>query len=186
MFEVAHSNAEELIKADRKRSEKQKSEDIVFLNEQRTTDKAIFVSKNKEFKRRSVLEQEREERTIKRKMQEEARSIKEIERVNSQIQNVLEDLNDLTEEAETDDSDEDYVEESVSVPGPAKRKKKTDLITIQLPRNIIEATVKSATLAGVSVSQHQILIAGVIKAGGGNLDDFYLSHTYVRESRKKI
>ena len=33
MFEVAHSNAEELIKADRKRSEKQKSEDIVFLNE---------------------------------------------------------------------------------------------------------------------------------------------------------
>ena len=85
MFEVAHSNAEELIKADKKRTEKQKSEDIIFLNEQRTTHRALFVSKNKEFKRKSVLEQEREERTIKRKMQEQARSIKEKERVNSKF-----------------------------------------------------------------------------------------------------
>ena len=97
-------------------------------------------------------------------MQEQARSKNEKERVNSKFQNVLEDMNDLTEEAETDDLDEDYEEESVSVPGPAKRKKKTDLITIQLPRNIIEAIVESATLVGVSVSQHQNHIAGVIKA----------------------
>ena len=57
-------------------------------------------------------------------MKEEARSIKEKERVNSETQNVLEDLNDLTEEAETDNFDEDYEEESAPVPGPAERKEK--------------------------------------------------------------
>ena len=43
MFEVTHSNAEELIKAEKKRTEKHKSEESIFLNEQRTTHRALFV-----------------------------------------------------------------------------------------------------------------------------------------------
>ena len=98
----------------------------------------------------------------------------------------MEDQNELTEETETDDQDKNDDKKSVPVPGPAKRMKKTDLITIQLPHNITEATVDTTTLAGVSVSQHQIIVAGVIKAGGRDIDDFFLSHNYVRDSRKRV
>ena len=99
-----------------------------------------------------MQEQEREERAIKRKMQQQAREENEKERLNNDLQNILEDHNEVTEETETDDQDQSDDMESVPVPGPAKRMKKPDLITTQLPRNIIEATVESDTLAGQSVA----------------------------------
>ena len=43
IFEVFHSNAEDIINANRRRNKKQKAEDIAFLHEQKLTHRAVFV-----------------------------------------------------------------------------------------------------------------------------------------------
>ena len=76
MVEVSHSNAEELIKGGKKRTVEQNFYYIKFLNEQRTTHRAQFLSEDKEYKRRCVQEQEREVRAIKRRKMQQAREEK--------------------------------------------------------------------------------------------------------------
>ena len=80
IFEVFHSNAEDIINADRRRNKKQKAEDIAFLHEQKLTHRAVFVFNENVYKKKDQEFQERKERSQKRKSKEAARARKERER----------------------------------------------------------------------------------------------------------
>ena len=66
IFEVFHSNAEDIINADRRRNKKQKAEDIAFLHEQKLTHRAVFVFNENVYKKKDQEFQERKERSQKR------------------------------------------------------------------------------------------------------------------------
>ena len=77
-----------------------------------------------------------------------------------------------------DDSDEEY-----SQGPPGKKKNGGKLI---LAGNILEETVKVAVRYGLSINQHLGMVAGIIIAGGGNLDDYSLSQATAVRAKNKV
>ena len=57
---------------------------------------------------------------------------------------------------------------------------------MEVPENILEKTQQIATAKGISPQAHVDIIAAVISASGGNIDDFRLSRTTGYRSREKV
>ena len=95
---------------------------------------------------------------------------------------------------QTTDTDTDKSMESLlqQIGHPTSRKRRRTrsgevrTITLEVPENILEKTQQIATAKGISPQAHVDIIAAVISASGGNIDDFRLSRTTGYRSREKV
>ena len=89
----------------------------------------------------------------------------------------------------TDKSIESLLEQ-IGHPTSRKRRRtrsgEVRTITLEVPENILEKTQQIATAKGISPQAHVDIIAAVISASGGNIDDFRLSRTTGYRSREKV
>ena len=89
----------------------------------------------------------------------------------------------------TDKSMESLLEQ-IGHPTSRKRRRtrsgEVRTITLEVPENILEKTQQIATAKGISPQAHVDIIAAVISASGGNIDDFRLSRTTGYRSREKV
>ena len=94
-----------------------------------------------------------------------------------------------TQTTDTDKSMESLLEQ-IGHPTSRKRRRtrsgEVRTITLEVPENILEKTQQIATAKGISPQAHVDIIAAVISASGGNIDDFRLSRTTGYRSREKV
>ena len=94
-----------------------------------------------------------------------------------------------TQTTDTDKSMESLLEQ-IGHPTSRKRRRtrsgEVRTITLEVPENILEKTQQIATAKGISPQAHVDIIAAVISASGGNIDDFRLSRTSGYRSREKV
>ena len=189
LFDVTKEDAEKLIRADSSRSKQRKEEDLSFLRDQRTTrNQGMSVVDHKHVKI-MMNREEREERV-------EAQVRKERERIESEKGSGNVDMSTdsggadkSTQTTDTDKSMESLLEQ-IGHPTSRKRRRtrsgEVRTITLEVPENILEKTQQIATAKGISPQAHVDIIAAVISASGGNIDDFRLSRTTGYRSREKV
>ena len=204
LFDLARKDAVEEIKKDRLRSEAAKEEDIDFLWDQRSTRVQTMSVEDKKYSE-----------AVERKVKRDTRSVKSTQenKSNGEKDNVSDDtddgeevdekdnVNDDTNRSEVgekdnvndnhdgeisesdDDSDKDFVYEE----GPKKKKKKTNSIVVEIPRNIAELTAENAVRRGISATAHASIIANVVNVGGGDINELPISKcTMWRAGRKSV
>ena len=189
LFDVTKADAEKLIRADSSRSRQRKEEDLSFLRDQRTTrnqgmsvvdHKHVKIMKNREEREERVTAQVRKER-------ERIESEKGSGNVDMSIDSAGADKS--TQTTDTDKSMESLLEQ-IGHPTSRKRRRtrsgEVRTITLEVPENILEKTQQIATAKGISPQAHVDIIAAVISASGGNIDDFRLSRTTGYRSREKV
>ena len=189
LFDVTKEDAEKLIRADSSRSKQRKEEDLSFLRDQRTTrnqgmsvvdHKHVKIMKNREEREERVTAQVRKER-------ERIESEKGSGNVDMSIDSAGADKS--TQTTDTDKSMESLLQQ-IGHPTSRKRRRtrsgEVRTITLEVPENILEKTQQIATAKGISPQAHVDIIAAVISASGGNIDDFRLSRTTGYRSREKM
>ena len=191
LFDVTKEDAEKLIRADSSRSKQRKEEDLSFLRDQRTTrNQGMSVVDHKHVKI-MMNREEREERVEAqvRKERERIESEKGSGNVDMSIDSAGADKSTQTTDTDTDKSMESLLQQ-IGHPTSRKRRRtrsgEVRTITLEVPENILEKTQQIATAKGISPQAHVDIIAAVISASGGNIDDFRLSRTTGYRSREKV
>ena len=170
LFDIVSSKWEKEIQDDRLRTKEAKAEDLKFLKDQREQrqmflDKedinyqAAHLAKNVRLysdRKRKIAEQQRKE--------EDAKSDKSV-------------WNNEDQDEKTNESDCDII---------VKQKKK-ETVTINLPRKIFSDPNICSMTDRTQLSTNTALgvVASVIKAGGGDLNDFDISKSTVKRSRDR-
>ena len=185
LFDVSRKDAEELIRADSSRSRQRKEEDLSFLRDQKTDRKQgmsyvdhrhVKIVKNRE---------ERENR-------QEAQVQKERERLEAETGPGYIDMSSESGGAGVNTTNTDKSMESLKEQiAPSRKRRRTRSgearrIMLAVPENILEQTQQIATAKGISPEAHVDLIAAVIAASGGDLNDFQLSRPTGYRSRDRV
>ena len=187
LFDVSRENAEDLIRADSSRSKQRKEEDLAFFRDQKSSRKQGMSMVDHKHVKTVKNREEREERA-------EAQVQKEKERLEKETGSGYIDMS--TESAgggvnttNTDKSMESLVEQMTSSSSRKRRRTRSGearTITLEVPEDILEQTQQIATAKGISAEAHVDLVAAIITASGGDINDFTLSRASGYRTREKV
>ena len=187
LFDVSREDAEDLIRADSSRSKERKEEDLAFFLDQRSSRKQGMSFIDHKHVKTVRNREERKERA-------EALAEKEKERLKKETGSGYIDMSSESAGAggnttNTDKSMESLVEQISSSLSRKRRRTRSGevrTITLEVPENILEQTQQIATTKGVSPEAHVELVAAIISASGGDINDFILSRTSGYRTREKV
>ena len=186
-FNISSKDALETIQNDKKRDDKAKESDIIFLADQLGDRKMIFTTLDKKYDDVVKRVEKRKQNLLSRKTKEEIR-VSATDTV--ELDEGWEDL-----EAETQDDLNDATVVSpikkksriIPIGGMRKRARKIKgrTILLDVPVDILQKTATDAARLNLSPSQHQGILAAFINASGGSVDEFPISDSSSRRDRKK-
>ena len=162
LFDIASSDAVQQIQSDRLRSQEARQADIDFYIDQKGDRVGCM----------SCVDEVHKEAVARKKMRVEI----EMKRREALEQSARQRELDQPEEDNVNDNeeDEDFV-------GPAsKNKKKSDVVKLLVPRNIVETVALNSKRWKISDVATASNLALIINESNGNLDDFVVSTSTVR------
>ena len=184
-FNVSSKDALETIQNDKKRDEKAKQSDIMFLADQLGERKMIFTTLDKKYEKVMQRVEQRSKDSDLRKQKEEMR----VSASNTTV-HFDDEWEDECEENQDEGSDNDSPVKKkpriIPIGGKRMRARKVRGRTIKLdvPVDILQLTVADAIRLQLTPSQHQGIIASFINVSGGSLDEFPISDSSSRRDRK--
>ena len=164
LFDIACPAWENKITTDRIKSNEEREEDLRFLLDQRGPRKEVLGKFSPHYTVAYMAKVTRILNAEEKKAKEKERLEEIKKRETQQRKEALEDIND------NDDVDEDYETDS-------KKPRRSKTVTLELPRKILKAPGVCQMLDRTKQSTKVAVgnIASIIKAGGGDLNDFDLS-----------
>ena len=167
LFDVAAEDAEEKIRKDRLLEEGAKCEDILFLDDQRGP-------------RLAWISVEEIDYSYSKCLQDKSDRLESVKNLNNNEKKRKEQSTSkvvVNENVEDNSKDVEY----------KPKKKKKDTVTLEVPRNIFADPELTAMLDRTKCTDRVTtgVVASVIKAAGGNLNDFVISKDTVRRQRNK-
>lgn len=175
LFDIAHKDAETSISNDRLRSDKAKSEDLTFLQDQRSDRKMTMSNKDLQYSKKVSEKIERESR--KRELAQALEKSKLPEDKTGE-------KNDSDREADHNSSDENNNDSSFESVEPPSKKRKSDFIQLSVPRDIFKDTGVVNARCKVSSRSQVLASASLIVNSSGNLKDFKISQSTAIRRRK--
>ena len=191
LFKAFPDNVEDLIKADKKRNEKDINDDLAFFSDQQLDwplRKMGFDSLDRRYVKAVRAETEREARKKQREDNFQGRREREAERrKRSEIRVSLADFDSIVGVVVENNNNEDNntvpsEEEKDESYLPLKTKKvkgarKTGQKNVNIPHDLLAKSVPVATMCNLSTGQHVNMIAGILNLLGCDLDKFTVSHS---------
>ena len=191
LFKAYPDNVEEMIKTDKKRKEKDITEDLNFFQDQQLDwplRKMGFDSLDRRYVKAVRAEAERQARTRQREADFQGRREREAERRRrSEIRVSFADLdgiigaetennnnNSSNNNVVTEEKKDDYLPTKTK---KAKGAKRTGQKNVHIPHDLLARSVPLATLNNLSTGQHVNMIAGILNILSCNLDHFTVSHS---------
>ena len=166
MFDISIPGVEDRLEGDRLRDQEARDEDIRFLRDQKDPDsRKMCVGKARD---------EKYGEAVKDKVKRDTRTDRMALETNDKNNNIEFDKaeDDVLEEEET----EDYVP-------PQEKKKKSNLVTLVVDRKrLAKETSITAKRHRIGVTAQRDMLANVINIGGGDIAEFSLSKTTVRNA----
>ena len=174
LFDIGAPDAMDKILKSRLLSSEQKEEDIRFYNDQKTDRKAVMSGHDKIFENKV-------HRSLKRKRGVKLQSKSE----------ALECLADISTGRESGSDDNDESEKTIEIAEEDadfkinERCDKHDYVTLSFPRKIMqcEQITEAADRLKLSDNEVTMIVSSVLKAAGGDLDQFDISRSTTRRNR---
>ena len=168
LFDVASPNWESDIKRDKLKSKEEREEDLRFLFDQRGERKEWLGNYSKHYSKALKAKEKRQQQVEKQKEKEEIR--KDVTGNNPQ---------EIDPSTDNENNEDYYI--------PIKKTRKSDTVTLEMPRDIIGAPGISNMLDRTKISNRFAVgnLATFIKAGGGNLNDINPSKSSICNKRNK-
>nr|XP_047127509.1 uncharacterized protein LOC105849506 [Hydra vulgaris]XP_047127510.1 uncharacterized protein LOC105849506 [Hydra vulgaris] len=151
-----------IIKADRKRKDQDKTEDIAFLLDQLGDRKTRIGG----IDTRYLYSVNRSLSKIKRK---------------SNLHETMSESEFISKGSEKDEGNDDF-----SYPDPELKKKVKKTNTVMLPKDILKRTADTAVGEGISHRQHASMINSIIAKSGGNVAEFKSSTSTALRAADKV
>ena len=169
LFDVSIPGVEDMLEMDRLREEQAREEDLRFLADQRDPER-----------RKMSVGKERDmdfDEAIQDKSLRETRDGRMKVKIN--VKNSINNNNE--EEVEDEEEEESDEDNSADFEPPKIKNKKDNLVTLTINRKrLANATAVTAKRHRIGITAQRDMLANVINAGGGSVDDFSLSRTTVR------
>jgi len=186
-FFIAHQEAETTIAADRLRTKNMKDEDVEFLSALKAQKKVSLGSEDQTYKKKVERKMKRTEAYLKMKsdQKQSRKSLFSTIGEPSGQQSENESTNSTSDKSEEEEFVCDVKQKNVT---SATAKSKTDMLTLQLPKNPLKSA-KISTMAdrlNLSAGQRTSLMAAVIAEGGADLNDVTLSKSSTIRAGKEI
>jgi len=175
LFDIGSPDAILEIKKNRLLSKEKIEEDIRFYRDQQTERLGCMSGHDKVFESKSCRQSERRQKEQLRK------NAQENETLDTDV------LTSLT----TDDEDDDYRSNDSTVseyqPIPQSSDKETTVL-LKFPRKIMESEeiCNAADRLCLTDNQTTAIVSAVLRAGGGDLDDFTISRSSTRRNRMAV
>ena len=175
LFDIGAPDAIDDIRKSRLLSQKHKDDDIAFYLDQKHERKSSMNGQDKIFEAKAL-------QFLTRIEQQQQRQEKETERLEKRAAAELEG-NEFFEESEDDaqvgcteidpDFEPDHIIEKIEF---------QEFVTLQVPRKIMECDELTTAADRLKLSDNQttMIVSAIIKAAGGNLDDFDVSRSTTR------
>ena len=175
LFDIVQPDWEAQVSKVRLRSKEAIAEDLKFIVDQRGERKMFLAELDLNYQRVTAHKKQRMEDYEKRKEKEGRRENAEM---------LLEDFN--VEDYVDVEMDENLGDSDFQ--GDLESSKKKDKVLLSLPRKIFEVSDLCEMADRFRLSNGAVvgMVSSVIKAGGGNLKDFYLSISTARRHREKV
>ena len=171
LFDLAAENAEKQISSDRLRPKKARKEDVDFLHDQKKARKMQMSALDYESRAKWQRKRQREE--IENRIKQASTNKKDAE-------NAIDLQSSSHSEVESETSGKECS------PCTSKRRHTcSETISVQLPKKILRSEKFSqvADREGLSSNHYFAVVASMIDASSGNLDDFVISPSTGRRSR---
>ena len=182
-FNVSAKDALEEIQKDKKRSDKAKESDTMFLADQLGDRKMVFTTLDKKYEKVVTKAKLKKQKILSRKLKENKRVMN-----NNVIPELDADWEDLSDDDLDSDDESPKKKKARYIPVGGKRKRARQVkgrrISLNVPVNIIQQTAVDAARLQLTPSQHQGIIAAFINVSGGNVEEFPISDTSARRDRK--
>ena len=174
LFDIANPKWEKDISADRLKNQEERDEDLKFLVDQRGPRKMYLGQFSDHYAEAFTNKMSREANCKSLRMAESKRQDQVRADASTSREIVTKDIDICN------NNDKDYE------PG-AKKSRKSDTVTLEVPRKILEAPSISQMMDRTKLSTRAAMgnLAVFIKAGGGDLEDFSLSKSTVWTTRNK-
>ena len=159
---------------DRFRKEQAREEDIIFLEDQRDTERRkMSVSSHRDMDYQEALEDR-----ARRDTREERMKVKDSDpKPNTSKTPPME---EIEEDEEIDEDDDEFVP-------PQKVKSRENLVTLTVDRKrLAKDTAITAKRHKIGITGQRDMLANFINVGGGNVEDFSLSNKTVRRAGIEI
>lgn len=171
LFDISVPGVEDKLVMDRLRKEQAREEDIIFLEDQRDTERRkMSVSSHKDLDFEEALEDR-----ARRYTREERMKVKDSDPKPSTSKTPP--MEEIEEDEEIDEDDD-----TEFVP-PQKVKNRENFVTLTVDRKrLAKDTAITAKRYKIGISGQRDMLANIINVGGGNVDDFSLSNKTVRRA----
>jgi hypothetical protein len=170
LFDIGAPDAVNEIRNSRLLSAKKKQDDIDFYLDQQHERRATMNGHDKIFETKAEMLQARVDREHRLREREQSR--------------VIETRSVDTLDESSDESADDYMETDPDFDSNESRRT-IEFVSLQFPKNIMlcDEITSAADRLKLSDNQTTMIVSAVIKAAGGNLEDFDISRSTTRRSR---
>ena len=174
LFDIASPVAEKQLRKDKVLGMKKAQEDLLFLESQRTNRTAKMINHDTVYDKQVV-------KSKSKKVKQAAFKANSDKKLKDQFAKVSHSEEDDTPDKENNNEPE--VDQDKN-----HKKRKSDTITLEIPRKLFKSCDVVSMLDRTKVSNRQAVgIASVLlKAGGADLTDFSISHVQLHRQRNKV
>ena len=174
LFDIVSSRWEKDILGDRLRSKEAKQEDLRFIVDQRGPRNMFMEREDKLYEHSFIAKKARLESELQQKHKEEQRK-----RKSGTSHMVFEDTDDESSDCDDVEAIGDFL---------FKDTKKSDTITLEVPKKILNNPDLCTMADRIGMSSNNVvgLLSTVLKAGGGDLNEFSLSSSTAHRGRTKL
>ena len=169
LFDIASPDAERELQKDRLLGKTKALEDLKFLESQRTDRVAKMAGHDKKYDSTKF-------KNLKRKAKQDDYNAKETKKKTSQFE-VVKDVDSTVVDDKENNNETDF-----ELP---KTKKKSETVTLEIPRNFFKSPAVAAMLDRTQISSRKAVgfAASLLKTAGADLAEFNLSHRTVHRQR---